>query len=376
MASKINNDANGKFIGCITGTSVDGLDLALLSIDGPRVSIENSTTVELPTALRKQLLLLGQVKQVSLEILGQCDAELGIFIGNHVNKFIDAIGLAKEDITAIGSHGQTVRHRPDATPSTPAFTMQIGDANRISEITSITTVADFRRRDMAAGGQGAPLVPPFHRVLFADQGENLVVVNIGGISNVSVLGQIFCGFDTGPGNGLMDAWCFRHTQNDFDHQGAWAASGTVDDQMLAHFLTDPYFSRPPPKSTGREYFNLEWLEALLGNHIRAVDVQATLAELTVASITQALQNNGIVPSALTVVGGGRLNSYLMSRLKDKCDYPVQTSEEVGIDGDGIEAAAFAWLAAQTIASLPASDPAVTGAIEARILGAIYPSPSG
>lgn len=362
---------DGYYVGSISGTSVDGLDLALLKVSGLTLSIEHTQTAPLPEALRRRLLDLGQAQELTLEEAGACDALLGIFIGEAVNTFLAEHDVSPGAVNAIGSHGQTIRHRPDATPGQPAFTMQIGDPTRITEITGVTTVADFRRRDVAAGGQGAPLVPPFHRALFKNLGACPVIVNIGGISNVSVLDDTALGFDTGPGNGLMDAWCEQHRHEPFDRAGRWAASGEVMQPLLDRLLADPYFKRPPPKSTGREYFNLNWLEPMLETNVEPADVQATLCELTAQTILQGLRDSGTTASELIVVGGGRLNDTLMSRLTAAASCPVQASEALGVDGDSIEAAAFAWLAAQTLAGQPGNEPRVSGAAGLRILGAIY-----
>jgi anhydro-N-acetylmuramic acid kinase len=359
---------DGFFIGCITGTSVDGLDIALIKIKNDHIDILAAQTHSLPDDLRTDLIELGQADTVSLEHLGRCDALLGSFIGEAVAKFMAQNKIQRDKIEAIGSHGQTVRHRPD---NSPAFTMQIGDPSRISEQTGITTVADFRRRDVAAGGQGAPLVPPFHRALFA--GDLPVILNIGGISNVSILNDDLLGFDTGPGNCLMDSWYEVHQQAQFDTDGKWAASGEILPDLLTSLLTDPYFSRQPPKSTGREYFNLPWLRPHLKSNYNPQDVQATLAELTAVCTLQALTQISVIPSEIIVVGGGRLNSHLMNRLQAITSCDVQPSENSGYDGDAIEAAAFAWLAARCINQQPGNHPSVTGAKGPRILGAVYPA---
>ena len=359
---------DGFFIGCITGTSVDGLDIALIKITNDHTDILAAQTHSLPDDLRTDLIELGQADTVSLEHLGRCDVLLGSFIGEAVAKFMVQNKIHRDEIEAIGSHGQTVRHRPD---NSPAFTMQIGDPSRISEQTGITTVADFRRRDVAAGGQGAPLVPPFHRALFT--GDLPVILNIGGISNVSILNDQLLGFDTGPGNCLMDSWHEVHQHAQFDMDGEWAASGQVLPDLLMSLLTDSYFSRPPPKSTGREYFNLVWLQPHLKSNYSPQDVQATLAELTAICTLQALTQNSVVASEIIVVGGGRLNLHLMMRLQALSVCLVQPSEKSGFDGDAIEAAAFAWLAARCINQQSGNHPSVTGAAGFRVLGAVYPA---
>ncbi len=361
------------FIGCISGTSVDGLDLAALALSEKETRWLAATTVDLPDGLRAALLALGQPGKDDLDLLGHTDAALGDFIAEAVRDFIAASNLDVSAVAAIGSHGQTVRHRPQPAATGPAFTMQIGDPNRIAEGTGITTIADFRRRDMAAGGQGAPLVPPFHQHLFRHVGPRPVVVNIGGISNITLLDDILLGFDTGPGNALMDAWCSQHRGTPFDPEGAWAASGTCAEALLEALLQDPYLSAAPPKSTGREHFHLDWLtshEALRG--LEPVDVQTTLAELTARGISDALERWCGDYTQLVICGGGRANTYLMQRLAALCRVPVEPSERWGVDGDSIEAAAFAWLAYRTLEGQSGNAPSVTGADGPRILGALYP----
>ena len=357
---------NGYYVGCISGTSVDGLDLALVEITDQNIITKHAETVDLPHNLRTDLLALGQSEHTTLEHLGRCNAQLGTFIGQQVARMLSHQGVVPDEVIAIGSHGQTVRHRPDGAN---AFTLQIGDAARIAECTGITTIADFRHRDMAAGGQGAPLVPPFHRALFQHLGTHPVVVNIGGIANVSLLAASTSGFDTGPGNCLMDGWCELHQQVPYDKNGAWAATGHVHTALLDRLLSDAYFRHAAPKSTGREYFHLAWLRSHLSQAIDPADVQATLCELTARSIIDSLKS--VPTSDLIVVGGGRLNQTLMQRLSDLASCRVVASEVVGIDGDSVEAAAFAWLAARTMAGLPGNEPAVTGAGGYRVLGAIH-----
>lgn len=374
------------FIGCITGTSVDGLDLALLRLHAQARGAEIETcayaTVDIPTDLRQELLALGQPGSNEIDRLGAADATLGRFIAEQINRFLATHQITSDQVTAIGSHGQTVRHRP------PAFTLQIGDPNQIAEHTGITTVADFRRRDMAAGGEGAPLVPLFHQALLGNSNQAQALLNVGGLANLTGIptsGQALVGFDTGPGNGLMDAWIMRHQQQAYDADGQWAAQGNVNQRLLTQLLADPYFARKPPKSTGKEYFNLAWLETQLAltSAIVPQDVQATLLELTATSVAQAIaalhqQQDPQQPQGydrVLVCGGGRLNGQLMQRLGAvlaEQSIALSTTESIGVDGDSLEAAAFAWLACQTLAGLPGSDASVTGAKGPRVLGAIYP----
>lgn len=362
------------YIGCISGTSVDGLDLALLDMQEPhQPKFIASNTASFPNELRECLLEIGRPGEDDIDGLGWADAELGTFIGQAIQKFLGDCELDSGDICAIGSHGQTVRHRPTTAEKPYGFSLQIGDANRIAEVTGVTTVADFRRRDMAAGGQGAPLVPPFHKVLFGRQNRPVAVLNIGGISNISVLDHVTSGFDTGPGNALMDIWCANHTGQSYDENGQWAGQGNVDSTLLKTCLTDPYFQLPPPKSTGREYFNLAWLDKQLAHsNAQPVDVQATLNALTALCTTQALETWAPQVQDIVVCGGGRLNQTLVSNLRRHSPANVSISEDWDIDGDSIEAGLFAWLAYQTMNNLSGNEPAVTGASDYRVLGAIYP----
>ncbi len=364
--------ASPYYLGTITGTSVDGLDLALLDLT-KAVTIVACSTEPFPLELRRSLLRAGQPGDDNLDELGQLDVVLGTFIGEAINRFLRNQNLNAIDIAAIGSHGQTVRHRPDVRHP---FTWQIGDPNRIAEITGITTVADFRRRDMAAGGQGAPLVPRFHEALFRTPEESRVIVNIGGISNLTRLSADMddpvAGFDSGVGNALLDAWCQTHNDSEFDKDGAWAKSGAVLEDLLLAMQHDPYPGKPPPKSTGREYFNLSWLDQYLPDAApREEDVQRTLLEYTAATIAEAVSRWAQPCDRLIVCGGGRLNDFLMARLQAKAAYPVATSEDHGFDGDAIEAAAFAWLAARCLTRETGNADVVTGASGLRVLGGIY-----
>jgi len=367
------NSAN-LYLGCISGTSVDGLDMALIRMsESQQIDVLHASTAPFSPEFRTRLLQLGQPGQDDLDLLGYCDSDLGAFIGEAMLAFLHTHDFTAEDITAVGSHGQTVRHRPPDAQHPYGFTTQIGDPNRIAEITGIQTLADFRRRDMAAGGQGAPLVPPFHQALFQREGDHVAVLNIGGISNVSLLGSPPSGFDTGPGNAIMDAWCEQHRSTPYDQGGDWAASGSIDADLLQRCLADPYFAAPPPKSTGREYFNLAWLSHHVDATFDPADVQATLCELTARCTADALARWAPQTKTLIACGGGRLNRTLMANLARHTSARVGPSEEWNVDGDSIEAALFAWLAYRTLKDLPGNEPAVTGARGYRTLGAIYPS---
>ncbi len=364
------------YIGAISGTSVDGLDLALLEISRT-IKVMQAVTVAMPPPLQRTLRELGQPGNDDLDTLGRADAALGEFIGMSILEFLADADQQPASVTAVGSHGQTVRHRPAGADP---FTLQIGDPNRIVELTGITTVADFRRRDLAAGGQGAPLVPPFHAALFRDREENRAVLNLGGIGNFTFLPADFetpiTGFDTGPGNALMDDWILHARQQPYDRHGEWAASGRVDEELLERLLSDPYLAAPPPKSTGREHFNLAWLNEQLDRHLKGrrisdTDVQATLCAFTAETVAAALRAWGGPVDRVLVCGGGRHNRALLAAIAARVRCPVETTEEHGVDGDSIEAAAFAWLAHQTLNGQPGNEPAVTGAKGPRVLGAVY-----
>lgn len=383
----------GTFVGCMTGTSVDALDLALIEVSQPtgpkpsfneEVTVTHAQTVPLPEILRDALLACGQPDRSSVDLLGQCDGLLGSFIGESILQWLNTLDVEPASVTAIGSHGQTVRHRPPGATDQP-FTLQIGDPNCIAELTGIDTVADFRRRDMAAAGQGAPLAPAFHRVLFNKLDGQPCILNIGGISNISPLRGHHGGYDTGPGNCLMDEWYAANHTDDravrFDASGAWAASGKVNDALLTSLLKDPYFSLSPPKSTGREYFNRAWLKPHLEQchgEIAKQDVQATLAELTAITIADGICASLPDVSHVPVCGGGRLNMHVLERLKralharGRRQCVVEPTEYWGVDGDAIEAAAFAWLAYRRVYLLPGNLTQATGAEGPRVLGAVYP----
>ncbi len=362
------------YIGLMSGTSLDGIDAVLVdfAVDPPRL-IE-AHTHPLSDALRQQLGALCQPGDNEIERMGRADIALGERFADAVQQLLRQTGIPTTEIHAIGSHGQTIRHRPDA-----GFTLQIGDANRIARHTGITTVADFRRRDMAAGGQGAPLVPAFHAALFRSPDITRVVLNLGGMANITLLPahpeQPVSGYDTGPGNVLMDAWAQQHLGRPLDQNGAWAATGCVNKALLTRCLSDPYFHQAPPKSTGREHFNADWLAARLTESEHSpspADVQASLCELTAVSVAEAIRQTGTDAAELLVCGGGTHNTYLLSRLSAHLDsMDVIPSTERGLAADWVEAVAFAWLARETLGARPGNLPAVTGASEAVVLGAVY-----
>ncbi|WP_061708954.1 anhydro-N-acetylmuramic acid kinase [Pseudenterobacter timonensis] len=365
---------SGRYIGVMSGTSLDGVDVVLAAIDENMVAQQASLSWPIPLAIKEEILSICQGQQLTLSRLGRLDTRLGRLFGEAVVALMDQQKLKAQDIVAIGCHGQTVWHEPGGEAP---HTLQIGDNNQIAAMTGVTVVGDFRRRDMALGGQGAPLVPAFHQALLAHPVERRIVLNIGGIANLSMLipGQPVRGYDTGPGNMLMDAWIWRQCGKPYDKDARWATEGKVVLPLLQSMLSDPWFAAPAPKSTGREYFNYGWLERQLVHFpgISAKDVQATLAELTAVSIAEQVMLSGGC-ERLLVCGGGSRNPLLMARLAALLPgTEVATTEAAGISGDDMEALAFAWLAWRTLAGLPGNLPSVTGAREATVLGAIFPA---
>ncbi|KRG65486.1 anhydro-N-acetylmuramic acid kinase [Stenotrophomonas terrae] len=362
------------FLGLMSGTSADGIDAALVQFpQSGGCRFVQGHTHAWDSATREALIALGQGGEpASMDALGQLDASVGIAFAAAANQLLENAGVQRSQVQAIGSHGQTIRHRP---LSTPAFTWQIGDANRIAELTGITTVADFRRRDVAAGGHGAPLMPAFHLAMLGSADEDRAVLNLGGIANLSLIARdgSIRGFDTGPANALLDGWCQRHLGHAFDADGAFAASGRVDEALLARLLAEPWFALPPPKSTGREQFHLQWVEAQLGaTALAPADVQATLLELTAATVADALLAQLPGTRRLLVCGGGVRNPQLLSRLQARLpSVAIGSSAAHGLDPDYMEAMGFAWLAQETLAGRPGNLPSVSGARGPRILGAIH-----
>lgn len=364
------------YVGLISGTSADGIDAVLLEVEAESIRVVNSLCTPYPPALRQRVLDLARAPSVVPEDLGQTDVVLGLSFANAALALIQKAGVDASDIRAIGCHGQTIRHRPDLEQP---FTMQIGDPNQIVAKTGITTVADFRRKDMALGGQGAPLVPAFHEAAFGAANETRAVVNLGGIANLTVLaaGHAVAGFDTGPGNCLLDQHIYKVRGDDFDAQGAWSATGQPDAELLEHLLTDEYFKAGAPKSTGPEYFNLEWLAAkqrVGGTAVRDAALQATLASLTAQSVATAIRANAPDTRLVLLCGGGVHNTDLVGHL-GQCMPGIQISSTdlLGVDPDYVEGAAFAWLACQTLHGRQGNVPAATGASAGTILGAIYPA---
>lgn len=371
------------FIGLMSGTSADGIDVALVRFDedgdAPHGVLVLGRTYPWEPALRERLVAVGQGARIdSLDEVGTLDVRIAEAFAAAVTQLLADARLPASAVTAIGSHGQTLRHRPEgaAFDGRHPFTLQLGDGNVIAERTGIATVADFRRRDVAAGGHGAPLVPAYHAALLHADDEDRAVLNLGGIGNFTLLpaSGAVRGFDTGPANALMDAWCQRHFGQAFDDEGAIAARGEVDAGLLARLLDEPWFALPPPKSTGREQFHLDWVTSRLAGGERAEDVQATLLELTAVTVCQALHREQPDTRRVLACGGGVRNGALMARIGQLLPGAVVGSTlDVGLDPDYVEAMAFAWLARQTLAGAPGNLPAVTGARGLRVLGAVYPA---
>lgn len=363
-----------RYVGLMSGTSCDGVDAVVADFRGERMTTLAHAHRPFPNALRDALQALMQSGAEEIERMGDASVALAREYAQATRDVLDRAKLTAGDVAAIGAHGQTIRHRPER-----GFTLQINQPALLAELTGIAVVADFRSRDVAAGGQGAPLVPAFHAAVFAGNAPR-AVVNIGGIANVSLLvpkqsGRAVRGFDTGPGNTLLDGWCARHRGEPFDRDGGWGASGTIDEALLASLLSEPYFAKPPPKSSGRELFHLAWLDARLATHgaVRPEDVQATLLALTCRSIADALAIHQPECERIFVCGGGALNGALMKQLASYTQVPVSTTHELGVDPMQVEALAFAWLARECFAMRPGNLPAVTGASGPRVLGATYPA---
>jgi len=370
-------DSGKLCIGLISGTSMDGIDAALVEFGERRCRVLASLACDYPPALRADLLAASRdPERCSLDRLGDLDQRVGECFRDAAMALLAQSDCRAADVTAIGSHGQTIRHRPDAPKP---YTLQIGDPNLIAAGTGITTVADFRRMDMAAGGQGAPLAPAFHHWLFAEGNTSPVVLNIGGIANLTILDakpKRVTGFDTGPGNTLMDGWARRHLNSAYDTSGEWAARGKVRIPLLESMLADPYFTLAPPKSTGFEYFNDRWLEAHVGESCHdendAADVQATLSELTAASIAEVIGRYAADARELLVCGGGVHNDELMRRLRARLPaLEVVSTADRGLDPDWVEAAAFAWLAGRRLDAESGNLAGVTGARREVVLGGVY-----
>jgi anhydro-N-acetylmuramic acid kinase len=373
------------FIGLMSGTSLDGADGVLVDFSGDGFRVVAAATEAFLPAFRDELLALNSPTDNELHRAARAGSQLAAVYARVVRQLLgqaSAQGIAASQIEAIGAHGQTVRHLPQRTgneASGAGYTIQLNNPALLAELTGIDVVADFRSRDVAAGGQGAPLVPAFHQSVFGRADAAVTVLNLGGIANISVLpadGKAdILGFDCGPGNALMDAWCQQHTGQSFDAGGAWAASGKLVPALLSSLLNEPYFSAPPPKSTGRDLFSLTWLAAKLApfSTERPQDIQNTLAEFTASPCISCASSYGKDSAELIVCGGGAFNTHLMQRLQAGLPaMQVRASDAHGLPPLQVEAAAFAWLARQAVRRHPGNLASVTGAAGPRVLGAIYP----
>jgi anhydro-N-acetylmuramic acid kinase len=360
------------YLGMMSGTSIDGVDAVLIELGDASCTVLRAATTPFPPSLLSRLRRIVEVPQASLRELGALDHAVGRFFGDCALALLADAGIDRAKVTAIGHHGQTIFHEPSGDEP---FSMQIGDPNVVAAMTRICTVADFRRLDIASGGQGAPLVPAFHAWCFGSANGSRAIVNIGGIANVTALrsSDAPVGFDTGPGNTLLDLWARRHRGVDYDRDGAWAASGRAHDALLRELLTEPYFMKAPPKSTGRELFNAAWLDARLasGASLAPADVQATLAELTATTIVAGVEETLPNCDQLIVCGGGAHNADLMGRLSRLSGRAVATTAAFGIAPDWVEGAAFGWLARARLRGEVGNVPSVTGAHRAVVLGGVY-----
>ena len=359
------------YVGLMSGTSLDGADAVLADLAGARPKLIANAHVPFDAHLQRELLALNSSGANEIEGAALAGNELAKRYADAVAAVLAGSNTAAAAVRAIGCHGQTVRHRPAR-----GYTAQIGNAALLAELTGIRVVSDFRSRDLAAGGQGAPLAPAFHAVVFADAAEDRVALNLGGIANLSFLprrGEVI-GFDSGPGNCLLDLWSARHLGKPHDSEGNWAAAGTTIPGLLERMLQEPYFATAPPKSTGRDLFNASWLQGMLRGGEDPQAVQATLLELTARSVADAVSRHCRGAKRVIVCGGGAKNAALMRRLAElSAPAALEASERHGIDPQLVEATAFAWLAKCSLQGLPGNLPSVTGARGPRILGAVYPA---
>ncbi|WP_295627298.1 anhydro-N-acetylmuramic acid kinase [uncultured Nitrosomonas sp.] len=360
------------YIGMMSGTSLDGVDVVLVDLRETTPLLLGTFYGPYSNDLREALLLLHQSGYDELHRAAMLSNQLSYRYAEAITDLLRSAGVFSQQIVAIGCHGQTVRHCPEMEKS---YTIQLVNAALLAELTGIAVVADFRSRDIAAGGQGAPLVPAFHEAVFKSPNCHRVIVNIGGIANLTNLDphHAVTGFDCGPGNVLMDAWCLQHTGRTYDQNGQWAATGQVVSALLEALLSDPFFALKPPKSTGRDLFNLHWLGKKLQDGESPEDVQATLLQLTAVSIAESIHTHCLGAEEVYVCGGGGHNSLLMSRLAEVIRGGVVLTDQLGIAIDWVEAFAFAWLAHQAILRKTGNLTAVTGAKGSRILGAVYPA---
>jgi anhydro-N-acetylmuramic acid kinase len=369
------NDA--LYIGLMSGTSADSLDAVLVNFQNNSITILATHSLALSEELRTSIHQLAVSGNHEIAQLCDIDKKIALLSCSAIEHVCKKAHVSPKMIQAIGSHGQTLRHKPQDAAGN-GYSLQVGDPNIIAEKTGITTIADFRRRDIAAGGHGAPLAPAFHQAAFYSSGHDRIILNTGGIANITYIskqGSEVFGYDTGPANGLMDSWCQQHRNTPYDNHGEWASTGTINTDLLAQLLAHPFFSLPYPKSTGREDFNLPWLKNELTHFpkVKIQDVQATLLALTVESIAQSIEAHDQSASAeIYVCGGGSKNIALMNSLSKRLGVrPVASTDVLGISSDWVEAVAFAWLAKQTMNKVTGNLPSVTGANHPVILGGVY-----
>jgi len=359
------------YLGAMSGTSLDGLDIVLCDFESPQI-LKYSAFFAFPDTLKDALFSLCHCEQTALNQLYTTEQAFSIFCSNAIREFLHQHQIDANSVVAGGIHGQTIRHEPNLPNQ---FTVQLGDWSRMAADTNLTIVGDFRRKDLALKGQGAPLVPPFHKAMFESE-QPRVIANIGGISNISVLKpeEPTLGYDTGPGNALLDYWFSKHHATDYDHNGNWARSGTINTELLNQLRSEPFFSHPSPKSTGRELFNPEWLAPILSAHSTAPpeDIQSTLTELTASTLADEVKQH-LTEGELYICGGGWKNTFLVERIKSLlgANYFVDSTETLGIHSDWIEACAFAWLASNTITRKDSGQSSATGASRDAVLGGIY-----
>ena len=364
------------YLGLMSGTSIDGVDVALVDFSGSHPKLLDCKTFDFPSSLSDELHQLTAPSENEIELLGHADRAVAEVFARASLQLLEDNHVLPDQIIAIGSHGQTIRHMPLGQHN---FSLQIGDPNTLAVLTGIDVIADFRRKDIALGGQGAPLVPAFHKAVFTSPINSRVVINIGGIANMTYLPKCeaddIIGYDTGPGNTLLDVWCKLHTGQNYDEKGQWAAQRSADPELFKLLCNHPFFSLPAPKSTGREQFNLPWLQQNLNCITRHIDpqvVQATLVMLTVDTITkQVLQFEDV--QQVYICGGGARNEFLVEALKSqlhKCE--LFTTDELGVEADAVEAMAFAWLAYAHMNNIQGSVASVTGALKGAVLGTYCP----
>ncbi|MFZ9036274.1 MAG: anhydro-N-acetylmuramic acid kinase [Francisellaceae bacterium] len=363
---------NARYIGIMSGTSMDAIDCVICEFDDDGCHIIAAHSFTYPKAIKQQIrAIFADNNRLSLSQFGQLDQELAARYGDCVNTLLEQQNIKAEDIAAIGCHGQTIYHAPNETRP---FSIQLGNGHRLAAMTGIATITDFRMSDMCHGGQGAPLVPAFHQAFFADRHKRRIICNIGGIANISILDPngSYSGFDTGPGNTLVDQWINLHQQKPFDENGRWAEGGKIIKPLLSDMLDDPYFKRLPPKSTGLDYFNQSWLRVFLTQNHDLQDVQATLLELTAISIASAINAASTSRDEIYLCGGGTNNNRLIERLSHHLECQnINPSTQLGIDTQWVEASCFAWLAKNHISAKPTAFMKVTGANKNTIAGVLY-----